>query len=135
MTRETTRAQIERRAGERCEYCHAPQRVFNAPFHIEHIVPRSRGGADDPTNLALSCSSCNLAKGTAIDGVASDTGERARLFNPRTDHWEEHFVWSADASIILGRTVIGLVTARMLNMNARRQTMARPLWRQLGLLP
>ncbi len=34
------------RAAHRCEYCHAPELVFNFPFEVEHIVPLYRGGAD-----------------------------------------------------------------------------------------
>lgn len=30
---------------------------------LEHIVPRSRGGADSNDNLALSCNGCNIRKG------------------------------------------------------------------------
>ncbi|MDD1414047.1 hypothetical protein MEN41_05055 [Dolichospermum sp. ST_con] len=27
------------RAFHRCEYCHAPELVFNFPFEVEHIIP------------------------------------------------------------------------------------------------
>ena len=30
--------------------------------HIDHIVPRSRGGYDELENFALACQYCNLAK-------------------------------------------------------------------------
>lgn len=30
--------------------------------HIDHVIPRSRGGSDDPENLQLTCGSCNAAK-------------------------------------------------------------------------
>jgi 5-methylcytosine-specific restriction endonuclease McrA len=53
------------RAAHLCEYCHAPELVFNFPFEVEHIVPRSLGGADAEFNLALACRSCNLRKGTS----------------------------------------------------------------------
>lgn len=29
-------------AAHRCEYCHAPELVFNFPFEVEHIVPICR---------------------------------------------------------------------------------------------
>jgi hypothetical protein len=38
--------EIARRALHRCEYCHAPELVFNLPFEVEHIVPLSRNGAN-----------------------------------------------------------------------------------------
>src|SRR5262249_45421276 len=46
---------IAGRAGHRCEYCRAPEAIFNFPFEVEHIIPVSRGGSDDPSNLAPSC--------------------------------------------------------------------------------
>ena len=42
-----------------CAYCKAK----NVPLEVEHIVPRSRGGSNRITNLALSCRKCNQAKG------------------------------------------------------------------------
>lgn len=29
---------------------------------IDHIIPKSKGGTDDPENLRLACGSCNAAK-------------------------------------------------------------------------
>ncbi len=55
---------IADRAAHHCEYCHAPELVFNFPFEVEHIIPISRGEADAESNLALACRSCNLRKGT-----------------------------------------------------------------------
>ncbi len=49
----------------RCAYCHSEQ----GPFELEHIRPRSRGGSNRVSNLALSCHKCNVAKGnfTAVE--------------------------------------------------------------------
>lgn len=35
-------------------------------FHIDHIIPLSRGGANTKDNLQLLCSSCNLSKGNRL---------------------------------------------------------------------
>ena len=43
----------------RCAYCHTDQ----GPFELDHIRPRSRGGSNRVSNLALSCHACNGAKG------------------------------------------------------------------------
>jgi 5-methylcytosine-specific restriction endonuclease McrA len=43
----------------RCAYCG----VEGVPLNIEHIHPRSRGGSDRISNLALACHPCNEAKG------------------------------------------------------------------------
>lgn len=32
-------------------------------YHVDHVVPLSRGGSDGPENLVISCPSCNLSKG------------------------------------------------------------------------
>ena len=44
------RGEIERRAHSRCEYCLAPQQITGIVFHLEHIIPRKHGGADDLSN-------------------------------------------------------------------------------------
>ncbi len=56
----------------RCVHCRTPLAVAldGEPIGdvtIEHIVPRSHGGADDLDNLALSCGPCNHAKGRRED--------------------------------------------------------------------
>ena len=35
---------VAERAVYRCEYCHAPEVVFNFPFEVEHTLPQARGG-------------------------------------------------------------------------------------------
>ena len=55
------------RAGHRCEYCHAPEAVFNFPFEVEHIIPLVRDGADATPNWALACRACNVRKGPHVE--------------------------------------------------------------------
>jgi len=70
MAREYIPVAVERlvrqRAKERCEYCQSPSGVSSAPFSLDHIHPESLGGASDESNLALSCSFCNFAKGDRV---------------------------------------------------------------------
>lgn len=47
----------------RCKYC---GRKVGKDFHVDHVVPFSRGGADHPSNLAVACPSCNLSKGDKL---------------------------------------------------------------------
>ena len=47
-------ALVAERAEHRCEYCHAPEAVFNFPFEVEPVMPPASGGGDHPSNLALS---------------------------------------------------------------------------------
>lgn len=49
-----------RRQKGKCYYCH--NRVNWGKHHVEHIVPLSRGGSNDPSNLVISCPTCNLKK-------------------------------------------------------------------------
>jgi hypothetical protein len=39
--------QVETRTGGRCEYCRMHQALQGATFHLEHILPQSRGGGSD----------------------------------------------------------------------------------------
>ena len=55
-------AAVRERAANRCQYCLMHQGLQGATFHVEHIVPRSKGGPDELANLALACPSCNLRK-------------------------------------------------------------------------
>src|SRR5437868_13279417 len=84
-------ARVAERAAHRCEYCQAPEAIFNFPFEVEHIVPPGRGGTDDDSNRALSCRRCNVFKRDNLDGLDPQTGKTADLFNPRTQIWDEHF--------------------------------------------
>jgi hypothetical protein len=126
---------VAQRAAHRCEYCHAPEVIFNFPFEVEHIIPTSRQGADDEFNLALSCRSCNLRKSDYRTGLDEITGEEARLFHPRQDDWDEHFHIDPETGVITGRTSVGRATVARLQMNAAVQLEAREQWMKLGLFP
>lgn len=43
-----------------CQYCGARDK----PLTIDHVIPESRGGTDDDSNLVTACKSCNSSKGT-----------------------------------------------------------------------
>jgi hypothetical protein len=118
---------VRRRAGSRCEYCGLTQEFSALTFHVEHIVPRQHGGADDLRNLALACPDCNCHKGTNLTGMDPDTAAVTRLFDPRQDRWQDHF--TREGIRILGRTPIGRTTVWLLQMNAA----ARVSWRELLL--
>ena len=45
-----------------CAYCKAK----DLPLQIEHLIPRSRGGTDKISNLALACNRCNQKKGNQL---------------------------------------------------------------------
>ncbi len=126
---------VASRAGHRCEYCHAPEAVFNFPFEVEHIIPVARGGDDATDNWALSCRSCNVRKWAHVDHVDATTGAVVKLFHPRRDLWQEHFSVDDETGSINGRTPTGRATIARLGMNGSAQRVARQLWIRLGLFP
>lgn len=120
------RQAVEVRAGRRCEYCRAPQRVCGYRFHLEHVVPRTLGGPDEESNLALACSPCNLAKGARVQATDPSSGEWLPLFNPRAHAWGEHFTWTSGWHVH-GRTPIGRATTQALDLNAPLRLESRVL--------
>lgn len=44
-----------------CAYCDKP-----GTLHRDHVVPRSRGGPDNATNIVMACQSCNSSKGDTL---------------------------------------------------------------------
>lgn len=127
--------EVAARANHRCEYCRAPEVVFNFPFEVEHIIPLSRQGTNDAENLALACRSCNLRKGNRISGREPDSDVAIPFFHPRRDEWSQHFEIDADSGNIVGLTATGRVTTTALEMNSPLQATARQLWIRLGLFP
>ena len=57
----TVRYRVLQRAGAKCELCGCSAK--DRPLHVDHIIPRSRGGKNDMSNLQALCERCNLAKG------------------------------------------------------------------------
>jgi len=61
-----TRVRLNRRNlfardGNRCQYC--GRKFKTADLSIDHIVPRSRGGRTEWTNVVCACLTCNVRKG------------------------------------------------------------------------
>jgi 5-methylcytosine-specific restriction endonuclease McrA len=56
-----SRKNVMLRDAHQCQYCgrRPPVRDLN----IDHVMPRSRGGADSWENLVTACRVCNLRKG------------------------------------------------------------------------
>lgn len=71
------RYEILRRDGHTCRYCGAS--APEAKLAIDHVVPVSLGGSDDPTNLVTACGDCNGGKGatSAVESVAADVADLA----------------------------------------------------------
>jgi hypothetical protein len=126
---------VARRAGHRCEYCRAPEGVFNFPFEVEHVLPTSRGGSDEDANLCLACRACNLRKGDRQAATDERTGHEWPLFNPREQRWSDHFRVDLETGAIDGTTATGRATVACLDLNHPLQLTARQLWIRLRLFP
>jgi len=119
----STRQLVRRRAHDCCEYCRLPQHSYLPRFHVEHIRARSHQGTDDPENLALSCPRCNRQKGPNLSAYDPETKHLVPLFHPRTDVWEEHFLFRG--SVIVGLTAAGRATVHLLKMNEEERLILR----------
>jgi len=117
------RTSVRRRALRRCEYCHMPDEVSELPFQIDHVVAEKHGGDDDPANLAWACYRCNTHKGPNLAGMGGQPPKLHRLFNPRTDRWDEHFRWAGPT--LHGKTPIGEATIAVLCINRVDSTLLR----------
>jgi len=103
------------RAQNRCEYCRLSQEGQVATFHIDHILPSSRGGETVEANLALACVACSLHKAARLTAVDPLTNEMVPIFDPRHNQWPEHFQWNGIH--IAGLTPIGRATVHALQLN------------------
>ncbi len=115
-----------------CEYCQTCEDNTGQPMHTEHIDP---DGGDEPDNLCLACSSCNLIKGIATTGHDPETGETIPLFNPRQQVWGKHFEWIKDGIELRGLTPVGRATIQRLKLNQQRFRRARANWMRAGNHP
>ncbi len=117
-----------KRAAFSCEYC--GESVLDGGWHLDHVLPRSAGGSNEPGNLAVACSRCNVNKGVSV--VLNDplTGSPARVFSPRHDSWDAHF--RRLNHFVAGKTPVGRATAKALFRQTPRSPLSSPLPRSLG---
>ncbi len=62
-------------AKNRCGYCLSPQKLVMARLEIEHIIPVSKGGSSEESNLWLACPICNSHKAGKIEAIDPVTDE------------------------------------------------------------
>ena len=119
------------RAYHCCEYCLVHEDDFYLSGEVDHIQTVKHGGTSEILNLAYSCIHCNRNKGT--DEAIVINGKAVRLFNPRTDHWGDHFELSGP--VILAKTEIGEATIKVLKMNDERRILERLAYMEKGTYP
>ena len=59
--RKITRRAVFARDGWQCQYCGA-----RTSLTVDHVIPRSKGGASSWENIVASCAPCNRRKGDAL---------------------------------------------------------------------
>jgi HNH endonuclease len=121
------RRQVRERASERCEYCLLAELKAFFPHEPDHIIAQKHGGRSVLNNLALACFDCNRFKGSDIASVDPDSGVITPLFNPRVDHWTEHF--RLDRGRIIPLSAVGRTTERLLRLNLSHRVEIRRLAR------
>ena len=129
------RRRVRQQARNRCGYCLASQYLLNCPLELDHLIPPGHGGSDDEENLWLACSLCNTFKSDQVEAGDRLTGQVVRLYNPRRDRWSDHFQWSSDGILIVGRTPIGRASVDALQLNNEYAVNVRAIWIRVGLHP
>ena len=117
------RDEVWLRARATCEYCQMPQEFAEPTHEMDHVIAEKHSGPTSMENLALACFHCNNHKGPNIAGLDPATQALTRLFDPRKDHWSEHFYWSGP--VLVGKTAVARTTIVVLNVNMRHRVIHR----------
>lgn len=74
------RFEILKRDRYACRYCGA--KAPDVVLHVDHVIPITLGGGDEPSNLVTSCADCNAGKGPTAptDDIVEDVDAAAALF-------------------------------------------------------
>ncbi|MBM3967517.1 MAG: HNH endonuclease [Planctomycetes bacterium] len=118
---------VRERAKQRCEYCLIHENESFLPHEPDHIIAIKHQGRTTESNLAWTCFTCNRAKGSDLASVDPATGEVVRLFNPRSDTWEDHLEVNEDG-FLNAKSAIGRVTVALLKLNRQELLAIRTLF-------
>lgn len=124
---------VRLRGQGRCQYCLMHESLQGASFHVEHVIPQSKGGESTLENLALACPGCNLHKGGSTTAVDPLTGERVALFHRLQQRWSEHFRFKGIE--MEGLTATGRAIVVLLDLNHTRRQRIRQVEEAFGLYP
>jgi hypothetical protein len=74
------RFEILRRDSHTCRYCGA--KAPDVALTVDHVIPITLGGGDDPSNLVTACQGCNAGKASIAPGspLVDDVDAAAVLF-------------------------------------------------------
>jgi len=95
------RFEILRRDGYTCRYCGA--QAPDVPLTVDHVIPRTLGGATEPSNLVTACRDCNNGKASTSpdEHVVADVDAAALLFARAIEQAAE--LRRADRQVMLHR--------------------------------
>lgn len=57
----SVRGRVFEKSNGKCAYCDS-QLIESGNWHVDHVVPISRGGADEIENMVAACHRCNTKK-------------------------------------------------------------------------
>lgn len=95
------RFEVLRRDNHTCRYCGA--NTDDGPLTVDHVVPVSLGGSDDPSNLVAACRDCNAGKASTSPGEAlvanvaqdalrwRDALRQAARMQAHDREWRDHY--------------------------------------------
>lgn len=63
---------IEKKYNEQRCKCYWCKEKLNGKYHVDHIIPISKGGGNAPGNLCCACPACNLSKSDKMPWEFSD---------------------------------------------------------------
>jgi HNH endonuclease len=124
---------VRLRAQGRCQYSLMHESLQGATFHVEHVIPQSKGGESTLENLALACPRCNLHKADKTTAPDPLTGEQVALFHPLQHRWSEHF--RLKGYEMEGWTAVGRASVVLLDLNHLRRQRIRQVEETFGLYP
>jgi len=132
---EKVKEKVHKRAHACCEYCQSSDELATHRFYIEHVIPVSKGGDNEVSNLALGCPGCNNHKYNKLTGIDAFDNTEVKLFNPRKQKWTDHFIWDESFIKIVGLTPAGRATIDALKLNRPRLITRRKAFFAMGFHP
>jgi hypothetical protein len=124
---------VAARADYLCEYCLIAEEDTYFGSEVDHIISVKHGGTTEAENLAYACAFCNRYKGSDIASLSQQTGSLVRFYNPRIDHWANHF--ELDGVYIRYVSDIGEVTVKILRFNDSERILEREALSAIGRYP
>ncbi len=76
---------------------------------------------------------CNGSKSVQTEAIDDETKQTIKLFNPRTQDWNEHFEWNNE--FVIGKTPCGRATLKALKLNNEIILTVRKKWIFAGWFP